>query len=189
MQAFERVIRPHVASVRRFAFSFCNDWVEADDLAQEALLKAYRSIATFRGDASLATWLYSVARTTFIDSRRGRLAKLRALETELPEAPPGGQPGPEELLAARGEVAELWDAIRQLEPRFRIPLVLFEIEGMSYEHVASIEQVPVGTVRSRLARARRKLVEILNVERSADGAAGTDTAVSSSPQQGSRCSP
>ena len=70
--------------------------------------------------------------------------------------------GPDELVAARAEIERLRAALRELEPRFRVPIVLCEIEGLSYEHVATIEQVPIGTIRSRISRGRTKLLEILN---------------------------
>lgn len=178
--AFERLIRPYLPAVRRFAYSFCRDWAAADDLAQDALLKAFRSIRSFRGEASLGTWLYSVARTTFLDMRRGHLGKCRELEAELPDGSPADEPGADELLASRGDAERLWRAIRRLEPRFRIPLVLFEIEGMSYEHVAAIEQVPVGTIRSRLSRARAKLLEQLNAEE-LDGVSATSGTAEGNP--------
>lgn len=154
-------MHPHIASLRRFAFAFSRDWSEADDLAQEALIKAFRSISGFRGDSGLATWLYAIARTTFIDSRRGRQARARASEQELTTEPPDNSAGVEEALSARREARRLWKAIEALEPRFRVPLVLFEIEGMSYDEIATIEEVPVGTIRSRLNRARARLLELL----------------------------
>jgi RNA polymerase sigma-70 factor (ECF subfamily) len=172
-RAFERLIRPHLASLRRFAFSFCGDAAEANDLAQESLLKAFRSIRGFRGQSSLTTWLYSVARSTFIDSRRGRLARARTLEAALEPEDAPVQCGPDELLTARCEVERLRAALRRLEPRFRIPIVLCEIEGLSYEHVATIEQVPIGTIRSRISRGRAKLLDLLN--RSATEGAGVAT--------------
>ena len=174
--AFERLVRPHVASLRRFAQAFCGDPTEANDLAQEALLKAYRSFPGFRAQSQLSTWLYAIARTTFVDSRRGRLARIRSLETPLePEHAPA-QSGPDELLASRSEIELLRAALRKLEPRFRVPIVLCEIEGLSYEHVAAIEQVPIGTIRSRISRGRAKLLELLNQspELANESSPGTD---------------
>ncbi len=160
--AFERLVRPHVPSLRRFARAFCGDQAEANDLAQEALLKAFRSFPGFRGQSRLSTWLYSVARSTFVDSRRSKLAHARARETTLESQHAPAGPGPDELLAARTEVERLRAALRELPPRFRVPIVLCEIEGLSYEHVATIEQAPIGTIRSRISRGRAKLLEILN---------------------------
>jgi hypothetical protein len=72
--AFGELIRPHVASVRRFAYAFARHWSDADDLAQDALLKAFRAIGGFEGRSSLSTWLYSVTRSVCHDHYRGKLA-------------------------------------------------------------------------------------------------------------------
>ena len=159
--AFEQLIRPHLDSIRRFALSFAKNAVDADDLAQDALIKAFRSFHTYDGAAALPTWLYTVARSTFLDSRRSRLHKARGREHQLDEALPNEHPTQEALLDRRQQVEKLWAAIRTLDPRFRVPLVLADVEGMTYEEVADIEGVPIGTVRSRIARARAKLLELL----------------------------
>lgn len=171
--AFTELVRPELDRLRRFAFAFAGNWADADDLAQEALVKAYRSLPSFRGESSLSTWLYAVARSTYIDSRRGRTAKSRAREDELDDhlESPGG--GADELLERRREIARLWSSIQLLEERFRVPLVLCDIEGMSYDHVATVEEIPVGTVRSRLSRARAKLLELLSPESGSDAAVAT----------------
>lgn len=160
-RAFEHLVRPYLPTVRRFAYAFARDWADADDLAQDCLIKAFRSLKGFRGQSNLATWLYSIARSTFIDSRRGKKAKLLSLARDEVEEEVDPQMGADVLLGARADVEALWRAIQALEARFRVPLVLFEIEGMSYEHIAAIERIPVGTVRSRLNRARAKLAESL----------------------------
>ena len=174
--AFSALVKPHLDTLRRFAYSFCSDWVEADDLAQEALVKAYRSLPSFRRESSLSTWLYTVARSTFLDSRRSKVARQRSREDELDPMIQTEDDAADELLGRRHDVEQLWSKIRELDARFRVPLVLFDIEGMSYEHIASIERVPVGTVRSRLSRARAKLLELLGEDagfESAPGASGT----------------
>ena len=161
-KAFERLVLPHVAAIRRVAFAFCRKREDADDLAQEALLKAYRSLKTFRG-GSLTSWLYSVTRSVCHDWYRSRKSRGQLAEVELSEELDLAEPhGPQSLLHARYESERLWGAIRQLEPKFRVPLVLFEIEGLSYEEVARIEGTPVGTIRSRLSRARKRLLALLS---------------------------
>lgn len=169
--------------MRRFAFSFAGNWPDADDLAQEVLVKAYRSIGGFEGRANVSTWLFTLCRSVFIDSRRGRLGKARLRETEIDpgrEADPGDDQ--ERLVVQKGEVERLWRAIRALDPEFRIPVVLCDIEGMAYEQVATIEGIPIGTVRSRLSRARVKLAVALAEEgapRVAGGSGTGSTAASS----------
>lgn len=181
VRAFEQLIRPHVDSIRRLAYSFRPNWSDADDLAQEALIRAYRNIGSFRREAALSTWLYTVARSAFLDWLRGRSAKARGREDTLSEPPPDSADPQDQLLQSRREAEALWAAIRRLDPRFRIPLVLFDIEGLPYERVAAIEGVPVGTIKSRLSRARGQLRALLLAEEAAESPdPGTDSARSSS---------
>ncbi|HKP62863.1 MAG TPA: sigma-70 family RNA polymerase sigma factor [Polyangiales bacterium] len=159
--AFARLVSPHVDSVRRFAYSFARDWATADDLAQEALLKAFQALPSFQARSSITTWLYAVTRSVCLDHHRSRLARTARLHDSLDDALPEQQPGPEEILEQRDEAERLWQALRGLDPEFRVALVLYDIEGLSYHEIARVEQIPVGTVRSRLARARRKLEQAL----------------------------
>lgn len=159
--AFGELIRAHVPSVRRFAYAFARRWSDADDLAQEALLKAFRSIGGFEGRSSLGTWLYGVTRSVCLDHYRGKLAHARAAEDPLDDQAEAAQAspheGPENLLQAKHETERLWRALKALPAEFRVPVVLFEIEGLAYEEIAKIEGVPIGTIRSRLSRARAQL--------------------------------
>jgi RNA polymerase sigma-70 factor (ECF subfamily) len=123
-------------------------------------VKAFRAIDTFSGRSSLSTWLYSVTRSVCHDWYRGRTARARLRESEIEDAPDSGDPQ-DLLLESKEGVVQLWSAIKQLEPEFRIPVVLFDIEGLPYEEIARIERVPVGTVRSRISRGRQKLRDAL----------------------------
>jgi RNA polymerase sigma-70 factor, ECF subfamily len=162
--AFEQLIRPHIASIRRFAYAFSRDWDDADDLAQEALIKAFRALPSFEGRSSLSTWLYALTRNLCHDHYRGRMAKTRALEEPLDESQLDTAEGAEAWLAHKADVTRLWEAVKLLEPTFRAPLVLCDIEELSYENVAQIEGVPIGTIRSRLSRARERLRRLLSEE-------------------------
>jgi RNA polymerase sigma-70 factor (ECF subfamily) len=159
--AFQELIRPHLNSVRRFVFSMSSNWQDADDIAQEALLKAFRAFSTFDERSTLSTWLYAVARSACVDWHRSRLARAAQREQSLPDLHPPPQGLPDDACAGKQEHERLWGAIRQLPEHARVPLVLFEIEGLSYEEIAALEAVPVGTVRSRLSRARQQLRELL----------------------------
>jgi RNA polymerase sigma-70 factor (ECF subfamily) len=158
--AFEELVRPHLDSLRRFIFSLSSNWQDADDIAQETLLKAFRSFKTFDDRASLSTWLYTVARSTCVDWSRSRIGKVRP-HKPLKETLPAKGPNQDELLDAKLNAELLWRAIEQLDEKHRSVLVLFDIEGISYEEIAQIESVPVGTIRSRLSRARSRLLELL----------------------------
>jgi RNA polymerase sigma-70 factor (ECF subfamily) len=160
-QVFHDLVRPHLDSIRRFARSFCKSEEDADDLTQDALIKAYRSFASFDGRSSLTTWLYTIAKNQFLDSRRGKLFRWRHRESELSDTDPSTSPNAEALLGERERVEFLWATLRRLDEKFRIPLVLAEIDGLPYEQVAEIERIPVGTVRSRISRAKEQLRALL----------------------------
>ncbi len=160
--AFEALMKPYFASLRRITYSFCRDWTQADDLAQEALLKVFRSLSTFSADTDLRAWVYSVTRSVCTDWYRSAKSRQRHQEVPLEDDVTDQADGQEAVLRAKTEVEQLWCAIRCLDPNFRVPLVLFDIEGMSYEEIAHIERIPVGTVRSRLSRARQQVQELIN---------------------------
>jgi RNA polymerase sigma-70 factor (ECF subfamily) len=160
-QAFQELIRPHLAALRRFVYSLSSNWQDADDIAQEALIKAFRAFPSFDGRASLSTWLYTVARSASIDWHRSRMGQASQRENPLPSTHPAAEPGQDEACSHQQDRERLWHAIQGLDERNRVPLVLFEVEGLSYEEIAAIEAVPVGTIRSRLSRARLELRERL----------------------------
>jgi RNA polymerase sigma-70 factor, ECF subfamily len=181
-QAFQALVRPHLDSIRRFARSFCEHDSDADDLAQDALIKAYRSFGSFDGRSSLTTWLYTVAKNQFLDQRRSKLFHWRSRESELGQMDPSTLPNAEHLLDERKKVEFLWAALGRIDDKFRIPLVLAEIDGIAYEQIAEIERIPIGTVRSRIARAKDQLRTILGqaVEISSIAPSGTIEATGSS---------
>lgn len=159
--AFEELIRPHLDSVRRFVFSLSSSWQDADDITQEALLKAFRAFPAFDGRASLSTWLYTVARSASVDWYRTRTARAAQREGPLGDSHPAPPQSQEQVCADRQTANRLWAALQELDERLRVPVVLFEVEGLSYEEIAAIEGVPVGTIRSRLSRGREQLRELL----------------------------
>ncbi len=157
-RAFEMLVERHLGQVRRLARAFARDGLEADDIAQEALIKVYRSIGRYRFEASFSTWLFTVIRSSFLDARKTRQRRERAVaDVGAPLAPAS----PDEALQRQQERQTLWDAIAQVPPELRTTMVLFDVEGMSYEEVAAIERVPLGTVKSRLHRGREHLRRLL----------------------------
>lgn len=163
-RAFEQIIGPHLDSVRRFSYAFARDWVDADDLCQEALLKAFRSIHLYRDEAAFSTWLYSVTRSACFDWYKTRQSKHRLLACTLSPDLIDERNEQDSRLDTSLAAARTWAAIKRLKLTYRVPLVLFEIEGMSYQEIARVERIQVGTVRSRLARARAQLKRMLEVE-------------------------
>jgi RNA polymerase sigma-70 factor, ECF subfamily len=163
-RAFETLIATHIPQVRRFARAFAHTDTEADDLAQEALVKVYRAIGGFRFQSSFTTWLFAVVRNTFLDVRKSRAQAERDVEEPLgPRHLAAGDGGDtaEQALLQQERRARLWAAIEQVPAEFRVVLVLFDIEGLSYEEIAAIESLPLGTVKSRLSRGREHLKRLV----------------------------
>ncbi len=169
IRAFEQLISAHIPQVRRFAQAFAHDEGDAADLAQEALVKVYRSIASYRFQSAFSTWLYAIIRNVFLDHARSRAGKERSLELPFDiKHVEGTRPADADDMARADvqierhqERRRVWNALGQVQTEFRTTLVLFDIEGLTYEEVAAIESVPLGTVKSRLSRGREQLRRLL----------------------------
>lgn len=135
---------------------------EADDLTQETFLRAYRALPAFRGDASGRTWLLSIARRACADAVRVRVRRRR-LEHRLTALPGAGTADAATAADAAGAVA-IEDIVQSLNPDRREAFVLTQVLGCSYTETAAIQGVSVGTVRSRVARARTALIASLRDE-------------------------
>jgi RNA polymerase sigma-70 factor (ECF subfamily) len=151
---------PHLDGAYAFARFLTRDGPMAEDVVQEAFLKAYRAFPGFRGGEPRA-WLFAIVRTTFVSVQRARRPTVDI--DDAPE-PADEAPGAEAALVRQGEVAALRAAIDALPEPFREALVLRELEELSYREIAEVTHAPIGTVMSRLARARALLVRVLGVE-------------------------
>lgn len=162
--AFNLLVLKYQHRVLKLVGRFVNDQAEAEDVAQEAFLKAYRALASFRGDSAFYTWLYRIAINTaknaLVSQRRrpvdfdldlqdpdqyDRQAKLKESDT------------PEGVLLTDEIRAVVEEAMEQLPEDLRTAIVLRELEGLSYEEIAEAMDCPVGTVRSRIFRAREAI--------------------------------
>ena len=124
-----------------------------DDVLQEAYLKAFRALASFRGEATVASWLYRIVYNSCLDQlRRGRLRRHAPLEAIAERADP--RPDPAEVASSRYDLAA---ALASLPPDMRAAILLVDAEGMDYGKAAEILGVPRGTLASRLNRARARL--------------------------------
>jgi len=183
LRAFEQLLADQVPRIRRFARSMCANPADADDLAQEALLKAYLALHGYRFQAAFSTWLFRVVRNTCIDHARQSATRTRALNEAVrvsEDDAARAQALPDEALQRAELSALLWDALRALPVEFRTAVVLFDVEGLSHEEVAAVEGVALGTVKSRLSRGRAQLrawLQAHGVE--ADGNAALATLVQS----------
>ncbi len=132
---------------------------DADDVVQEAYLRAFRFFDGFHGGDSRA-WLLAIVRNacyTWLEQNRKPSVPLEECVSEAPSL----DPTPEALLLDRLDREQLRRAIEELAPEFREAIVLRELEGLSYKEIASITGTPIGTVMSRLARARARLLQLL----------------------------
>lgn len=152
-ERFRALMLPHMDAALTLARYLTRDASAAEDVVQEAYLRAFRSFDTWRGEAPKA-WLLAIVRNCFLNS-----VGARPME-ELTEEPVDGE-SPESLLAGKSEAAMVRATVEQLPEPFRETLVLRELEEMSYKEIAAITRVPIGTVMSRLARARQMLAELL----------------------------
>jgi RNA polymerase sigma-70 factor (ECF subfamily) len=165
VRAFEELIRAHLGVVRRYARALAPREADADELAQDALVKVYRSLRQFRYQSAFSTWLFTVVRSVFLDAAKSRAGRERAYAAAA-RSGDDTDPAPlaDELLARAQDRERVWRALRQVPVEFRGPLVLFDVEGKTYDEVAAIERVPVGTVKSRLSRGRAYLKRVLEAE-------------------------
>lgn len=155
---FEELIVPEVDFLARVAHSMSKSSAEAEDLAQDALLKAFRSLHTFDGRYPRA-WLYRITRNTAInrDQRRRELLLDEGDDIEEGSLTPADDLGPEERVMTPVLDHQLEQALDELPPAFRLVVQLVDVEGMRYQEAADVLEVPVGTVMSRLHRARKRL--------------------------------
>jgi RNA polymerase sigma-70 factor (ECF subfamily) len=155
---------PHLDAAYNLARFLTRDSTAADDVVQEALLNAFRGFDGWRGGAARA-WLLAIVRNCFL--ARGRERGM-VVPIEDAESVALDDQTPEKILIGRHQAARLRLEIEALPPAFREILVLRELEELSYKEIATIVDVPIGTVMSRLARARQMLGARLNTPGSPD---------------------
>lgn len=177
--AFDAIVAKHQDRVFNLCFWMLHDHDEASDAAQDAFLRAYRALEAgkFRGESSLGTWLHRIASNVALDaarSKKNRPVSFSSLSRPGDDAPDDPEPAPEdapislnpaEALARNERQAAIRQALFELPEHHRLALVLFDIEGHSYEQIGELLKLPVGTVKSRLNRARAALRDKLEARR------------------------
>ena len=165
---FRELIGPHIDAAYSLARYLARDPAAAEDIAQEALLKAFRNLGSLRGEPK--PWLLAIVRNAYFDWRRaspGPTLSGPAAEVVFAETPDPAHESAETRLIRQGDVAALRAAIDAVPEPFREALVLREMDELSYRDIAEVTGAPIGTVMSRLARARRMLAERLGVKETA----------------------
>ncbi len=163
-RAFDLLVRKYQHRVLKLIGRFVKDAAEAEDVAQEAFLKAYRALPAFRGDSAFYTWLYRIAintaKNTLVSNRRRPVdfdLDLQDPEQHDRQARLKEGDTPEGVLLTDEIRGVVEHALEQLPEDLRTAIVLRELEGLSYEEIAEAMDCPVGTVRSRIFRAREAI--------------------------------
>ena len=168
-QAFELLVEKYQRKLARLLSRFIRDPAEVEDVTQEAFIKAYRALPAFRGDSAFYTWLYRIGINTaknYLMAMGRRAPTSTEVEAEEAEGFEAGEQlrdinTPESVLLSK-EIAETVNAtIEKLPEELRKAIQMREIEGMSYEDIAQAMDCPIGTVRSRIFRAREAIAEQL----------------------------
>jgi len=162
--AFDLLVRKYQHKVAKLVSRYVRDRREVEDVTQEALIKAYRAIGGFRGESAFYTWLYRIAVNTAKDylesmGRRPPGSDVEVEGAELIESGDGlrDQATPERQMLTDEIAATVHRVIENLPADLRTAITLREIEGLSYEEIAQVMDCPIGTVRSRIFRAREAI--------------------------------
>ena len=164
--AFGMLVRQYQERLYNSVYRLLNNAEDAQDVVQEAFLNAYQSLDGFKGDSLFFTWLYRIAVNTAISLKRKQRVVLRMEtgrngESSIDPLDPSEQNRPGFALEQAEEGRRVQDALARLSPEHRAVLVMKDMEGQKYEAMADILQVPIGTIRSRLHRARLELRQLL----------------------------
>ena len=168
-QAFELLVVKYQRKLGRLLSRFIRDAAEVEDVTQEAFIKAYRALPTFRGDSAFYTWLYRIGINTaknFLVAQGRRAPTTTGFDSEEAENMEGGSQlremnTPETELMSKQVAQTVNHTLQELPEELRTAITLREIEGLSYEEIAGIMSCPIGTVRSRIFRAREAIAEKL----------------------------
>ena len=156
---FEQEMMIHLDTLYRFAVSLCKDPYEAEDLVQETMIKAFRAYDRFKNGTNAKAWLMTILRNTFLNTKRGVGTPGFFVPGELEEM--AGQSDTAKDVQVALDAKSAMDALNALPEDFRTPVVLCDVEGMSYQQIAQIMDCPIGTVMSRIYRGRRMLRKAL----------------------------
>ncbi len=166
--AFESLVVKYQHRIYTLCRYLLEDSRDAEDAAQDTFVKAFQGLKGFAPAASFYTWLYRIAVNTCIDRRRKgsvRAETSAAGGSDFLDAVPSPALSPESAYETKQEAEALQAALTRLSEKLRIPLVLKEVEGFSYEEIAAALDISVGTVKSRISRAREELAIALKIPR------------------------
>jgi RNA polymerase sigma-70 factor (ECF subfamily) len=160
--AFGELVHWYYHGVINVVYRLCGEAGLAEDMAQEAFLRAWTRLSSFHKGASLRNWFYRIAINATLDVLRRKNGQT--MDDEQMQMLPDQSPGPEQALIHKEQVALLEEALQSLPEASRSVLVLREYGGLSYHEIASVLDIPIGTVMSRLNYARERLRELVKAQ-------------------------
>jgi RNA polymerase sigma-70 factor (ECF subfamily) len=162
--SFEELAMPLFARLYNFACWLTQDRAAAEDLVQETLMKALKGFSSFKQGTNFRAWIYRILRNTFLTSQSGLMASV-SLDAEDDGPPePSTAETPESVFLARVESETIQTALKQLPVNFREMILLCDLEEMSYQEISLAIGIPIGTVMSRLSRARKAMRALLTAK-------------------------
>lgn len=168
VQAFEELTRSYYSKVYNICYRMLNNSEDAYEQAQETFIKAYKYIKDFKGNCSYATWLYRIATNICLDFiRKNKNKKTLSIEENISEDIKikdrlvSESPGPEKIAERNAQKLAIRQAIAKMNEKNRVIIILRDYMGLSYEEISDTVNIPVGTVKSRISRARSELRELL----------------------------
>jgi RNA polymerase sigma-70 factor, ECF subfamily len=184
-QSFEEATLPHLGAAYNLARWLTRSETDAEDVVQEAYLRAFRHFGGYHGSDG-RPWLLAIVRNTcYTWMRQNRAPELHTVFDEETHTDSADYLNPETLLLNKADGELLRQALEELPVEFREAIVLRELEGLSYKQIADVAEVPIGTVMSRLARARKRLQQVLagHGNKQTSGALSLDKKSQGHPQQ------
>jgi RNA polymerase sigma-70 factor, ECF subfamily len=158
---FEELAMPLFDQLYNFARWLTQNTDEAEDLVQETYTKALRGFSSFQPGTNFRAWMYRILRNSFLNSRTGLKTTVSIDEEDTEIELPAKTPNPESILIAQADRSLVQQALEELPVHFREILLLCEVEEMSYQEIAETLSIPIGTVMSRISRARKALRTLL----------------------------
>ena len=158
-QLFRLLVERHQQHIFNLCYRMLRQFEEADDATQDTFLKAYRSLKQFRGDARLKTWLCKIARNECLNRlRHENMVSLdQQLTTDYSFQIADSTPSPLELIEQQETQSIVHAAINELPHQYRLVITLFHLNGLSYEEISQVMEIPMGTVKTHIFRARELL--------------------------------
>lgn len=163
-RSFEALVAEYERPIVRFLYRYLGNWEEAKEVCQDVFIKIFRGISTFQNQCSLKTWIYRITLNTVLNEKRRWYQRLKdhflGLEN-VGKTYPDSLPDPELSLTISDRNRKIHLALRKLRPDHRAILVLRDLEGLSYQEVSAALGLALGTVKSRLARARQEMKDAI----------------------------